>query len=62
MSRPEELWTKRQTAAYFAIHPRTLDRWVKEDIIPIGARVVIGGSVRFRSEVIRSTFSIGEAM
>lgn len=46
------LQTKKQAAAFYAVSERTIDRWLCEGILPKKARVVVGGSVRFRPEVL----------
>ena len=46
------LWTKRETAAYYRVSERTIDRWLSDHVIPVAARIVIGGAVRFRSQVL----------
>ncbi len=46
------LLTKKQTAEFYATTPRTIDRWLLEGDLPVHAKVVIGGSVRFRTVVL----------
>ena len=46
------LLTKKQTAEIYATTTRTIDRWLLEGILPADAKVVIGGSVRFRTAVL----------
>ena len=46
------LLNKRQTAEFYATTTRTIDRWLYEGILPADAKVVIGGSVRFRTAVL----------
>jgi predicted site-specific integrase-resolvase len=44
--------TKRQTAQFFQVSERTIDRWYRDGTLPANAKVVIGGTVRFRVDVI----------
>lgn len=46
------LLTKKQTAEFYATTTRTIDRWLVERVLPADAKVVIGGSVRFRTAVL----------
>ena len=46
------LLTKKQTAEFYATTTRTIDRWLLEKVLPADAKVVIGGSVRFRTAVL----------
>ena len=46
------LMTKKETAAFYAVTERTIDRWLLEGILPAHAKVVKGGSVRFRTAVL----------
>lgn len=46
------LLTKKQTAEFYATTTRTIDRWLLEGTLPADAKVVIGGSVRFRTAVL----------
>ena len=46
------LLTKKQTAQFYATTTRTIDRWLAEQVLPADAKVVIGGSVRFRTAVL----------
>ena len=46
------LLTKKQTAQFYATTTRTIDRWLLEGTLPADAKVVIGGSVRFRTAVL----------
>ena len=46
------LLTKKETASLFAVSERTIDRWLLESILPADAKVVVGGSVRFRTTVL----------
>lgn len=46
------LLTKKQTADFYATTTRTIDRWLLEGTLPADAKVVIGGSVRFRTAVL----------
>ncbi|EMI55836.1 MerR family transcriptional regulator [Rhodopirellula sallentina] len=46
------LITKKQTAEFYATTTRTIDRWLLEGVLPADAKVVIGGSVRFRTSVL----------
>ncbi len=46
------LLTKKQTAELFTTTTRTIDRWMAEQLLPADAKVVIGGSIRFRTAVL----------
>lgn len=46
------LLTKKETAAFYAVTDRTIDRWLLEGTLPADAKVIIGGSVRFRTAVL----------
>lgn len=46
------LLTKKQTAEFYSTTTRTIDRWLLEGTLPADAKVVIGGSVRFRTAVL----------
>ncbi len=46
------LLTKKATATFFDVSERTIDRWLLEGVLPAEAKVVLGGSVRFRSSVL----------
>ena len=46
------LQTKKQAAEFYAVTERTIDRWLIEGTLPADAKVVIGGSVRFRTAVL----------
>jgi len=46
------LLTKKETAAFYAVSPRTIDRWLRDGTLPVAAKVVIGGSVRYRTDVL----------
>ncbi len=46
------LLTKKQTAEFYATTTRTIDRWLLHGVLPNDAKVVIGGSVRFRTAVL----------
>ncbi len=46
------LLTKKQTAEFYATTTRTIDRWLHEGTLPADAKVIIGGSVRFRAAVL----------
>ncbi|QDV57205.1 DNA-binding protein [Rosistilla oblonga] len=46
------LLTKQQTAELYATTTRTIDRWLLEKVLPSDAKVIIGGSVRFRTAVL----------
>ena len=59
MSEPESgrhayppLLTKTQVAELFSTSTRTIDRWLLTDEIPAGSKLIIGGSVRFRTDVL----------
>ena len=57
-SRPKQLQlrpllTKKETARdFYAVTERTIDRWLRDGTLPAEAKVVIGGSVRFRTKVL----------
>lgn len=55
------LLTKQETAKLFSTTTRTVDRWLAEQVLPASAKVVIGGSVRFRSEVLLDFISDASA-
>lgn len=44
--------TKKETAAYFSVTERTIDRWLRDGTLPADARVLVGGTVRFRLPVL----------
>lgn len=46
------LQTKKQAAEFYSVTQRTIDRWLLEGILPADAKIVIGGSVRFRTAVL----------
>ena len=46
------LLTKKETASLFAVSERTIDRWLLESILPTHAKIIVGGSVRFRTTVL----------
>jgi len=46
------LLTKKETAGLFAVSERTIDRWLLESILPAHAKIIVGGSVRFRTTVL----------
>jgi hypothetical protein len=46
------LLTKKETAGLFAVSERTVDRWLLESILPADAKIIVGGSVRFRTTVL----------
>ena len=46
------LLTKKETASLFAVSERTIDRWLLESILPWDAKIIVGGSVRFRTTVL----------
>jgi len=48
------LLTKKEAAAFYTVTERTIDRWSLEKTLPANAKVVIGGSVRFRTAVLLS--------
>lgn len=45
------LWKRRQAAEYYGVSERTIDRWILTGVLPGNAKVSIGGTVRFRAEV-----------
>ena len=51
------LLTKKQTAKFYTVTERTIDRWLLEGILPADAKVIIGGSVRFRTSVLMAHIS-----
>ncbi len=44
--------TKKEVAEYFSVSSRTIDRWIDDGTLPGSSKVVIGGTVRFRLEVL----------
>lgn len=46
------LLTKKQVAELFSASTRTIDRWLLTGEIPPRSKLVIGGSVRFRTAVL----------
>lgn len=46
------LLTKKETANFFSVTERTIDRWLLEGILSASAKIIIGGSVRFRTDVL----------
>ena len=47
------LLTKKQVAKeFFSVSERTIDRWLLEGDLPIKVKIVVGGSVRFRTDVL----------
>lgn len=46
------LLTKKETAEFFSVSERTIDRWLVESVLPTNAKVIIGGSSRFRTLVL----------
>lgn len=46
------LLTKKETAEFYGVTERTIDRWLLDETIPATAKVVIGSSVRFRQQVL----------
>lgn len=55
------LWTKKRTASYYDVSERTIDRWIRSGVIPSEAKVVVGGVVRFRPDVLVVTDELPEA-
>lgn len=54
------LLTKKQTARdIYAVTERTIDRWFLDGTLPADAKVVIGGSVRFRTAVLLDHIAAG---
>jgi predicted DNA-binding transcriptional regulator AlpA len=51
------LLTKPETAKFYAVTQRTIDRWLLEGTLPADAKVIIGGSVRFRTAVLMAHIS-----
>lgn len=54
------LQTKKQVAEFYSVTQRTIDRWLLEGILPADAKVVIGGSVRFRTAVLMDHINVTE--
>lgn len=48
----KSLVTKKEAADFYSVTERTFDRWLKNGVIPATAKVIIGGAVRFRTEVL----------
>ncbi|MCM2371856.1 helix-turn-helix transcriptional regulator [Aporhodopirellula aestuarii] len=46
------LWKRKDAAKYCGVTERTIDRWILSGVLPASAKVVIGGTVRFRPDVI----------
>lgn len=46
------LLTKKETAEFYTVSQRTIDRWLRDGTLPAEAKVVIGGSVRYRADVL----------
>lgn len=46
------LQTKKQAAKFYGVTERTIDRWFLDGTLPADAKIVIGGSVRFRTAVL----------
>lgn len=46
------LLTKRQTAKFYHVNERTIDRWLKDQTLPANAKFVRGGRVYFRTQVL----------
>lgn len=47
------LLTKKQVAQeFFSVTERTIDRWLLKGDLPIDVKMVVGGSVRFRTDVL----------
>jgi predicted DNA-binding transcriptional regulator AlpA len=53
------LLTKRQLAERLQVSQRTVDRWLTEDRLPDGLKVVIHGTVRFRSDIAQEWIAAG---
>jgi|GEM_PF-4424023 len=51
------LLTKKEAAEFYSVTERTLDRWLRDGVLPADAKVVIGGTVRFRSEVLLNSIA-----
>jgi hypothetical protein len=49
---PHALWTKKEAAAFYGVRERTIDRWLRSEELPAEAKVRIGGTVRFRSQIL----------
>jgi excisionase family DNA binding protein len=45
--------TKKETAAYFSVSERTIDRWLVDGSLPQNIKIVVGGSVRFRIQLLQ---------
>ena len=46
------LLTKKETAAFYAVTERTIDRWLLDGTLPKAAKIMIGGSSRFQTQVL----------
>ena len=53
------LLTRIEAAQFYSVSSRTIDRWMKDGIIPPEAKVVIGGSVRYRTDVLLRSIDRG---
>lgn len=51
------LLTKKQTAEFYSVTKRSIDRWLLDGTLPADAKVIIGGSVRFRTSVLMAHIS-----
>jgi len=51
------LLTKEETAEFYSVATRTIDRWWLDGTIPAEAKVVIGGTVRFRTQVLMDSIA-----
>lgn len=48
----KSLKTKKETATFLSVSERTVDRWLLDGTLPANVKVIIGGSVRFRHDVL----------
>jgi excisionase family DNA binding protein len=46
------LLTKKEAASFFSVSNRTIDRWLKDGVLPSDAKCMIGGVVRFSLPVL----------
>jgi hypothetical protein len=54
------LQTKKQAAKFYGVTERTIDRWLLDGVLPADAKIVIGGSVRFRTDVLLAHIAVGD--
>lgn len=53
------LLTKKETAEFYTVSQRTIDRWLMDGTLPLAAKVVIGGSVRYRTDFLLRSLGRG---